>query len=94
MRSTILTFQLEISRSDGIKKLVSKNCPRRVWYFGIKHAAKVKQMIPSAKLNGRTPIEAGAGETLDISEYVDFDFYDFLWYHTGEHPSMKKEYIA
>ena len=58
--------------------MVSKNCPRRVWDFGLKHAAKVMQMIPSAKLNGRTPIEAVTGETPDMLEYVDFDFYDLV----------------
>ena len=68
--------------------MVSKNYPRRVWEFGIKHATKVIQMIPSAKLNGRTPIEAVTGVTPYISEYADFDFYDLMWYHTGKNPSM------
>ena len=54
--------------------MVSKNCPWRVWDFGLKNTAKVIHMIPSAKLNDRTPIEAVTGETPDISEYVDFDF--------------------
>ena len=36
-------------------------------------------MIPSEKLNGRTPIEKVTGEIPDILEYVDFDFYDLVW---------------
>ena len=72
--------------------MVSKNCPLRVWKFGLKHAAKVIHMIPSVKLNGRTDIEALTGETPYISEYVDFDFYDLVWYHTRKNPSLSKDH--
>ena len=34
------------------------------------------------------------GETLDISEYVDFDFYNLMWYHTVNCPSLSKEHPA
>jgi uncharacterized protein with GYD domain len=27
------------------------------------------------------PIESVTGETTDISEYLDFGFYDSVWYH-------------
>ena len=47
-------------------------------------------MIPSAKLNVRTPIKAVIEETPDILEYVDLDFYDFVWYHTVKNPSVRK----
>jgi hypothetical protein len=30
--------------------------------------------------NGRTGNEEITGDTPDISEYVDFDFYDWVWY--------------
>jgi hypothetical protein len=30
---------------------------------------------------GRTGYEDVTGETPDISEWVDFDFYDWIWYH-------------
>ena len=67
---------------------------KRVWDFGLKRATKVIQMIPSEKLNGRTPIEKVIGETPDISEYVDFDFYDLVWYHTGKYPRVRKDHLA
>ena len=35
-------------------------------------------MITSAKLNGRTTIELVTVKAPNISEYVDFDFYDFV----------------
>jgi len=32
-------------------------------------------------LEGKTPLENVTGETPDISEYLDFGFYDYVWYH-------------
>ena len=52
------------------------------------------QMITSAKLNGRRLIEEVTGEIPDISEYVDFDFYYIVWYHTGMYPTVSKEHQA
>ena len=34
----------------------------------------------SGSLNGRTPMELITGETPDISEYLDFGFYDRVWF--------------
>ena len=53
-------------------------CPRALWSYGIPYVAKIMQITESfaADLYGRTPLEALTGETLDISQYLDFDFYD------------------
>ena len=48
-------------------------------------------MITSEKINIRTTIGAVTVETSDISEYVDFDFYDLVWYHTGKNTRSRKE---
>ena len=40
----------------------------------------VRTASNSGKLNGRTPLEFVTGETVDISEYMDFDFYDRVWF--------------
>ena len=34
----------------------------------------------AANLQGRTPLEALTGETPDISQYLDFGFYDRVWF--------------
>jgi hypothetical protein len=34
----------------------------------------------AGRLQGRTPIEAIQCETPDISEYLDFGFYDWVWF--------------
>ena len=35
----------------------------------------------SGGLASCTPIESVTGETIEISEYLDFGFYDRVWYH-------------
>ena len=35
------------------------------------------------RLYGCVPIEEVTGETADISEYLDFGFYDRVWYHAN-----------
>ena len=34
----------------------------------------------AAQLNGKTPLGAITGETPDISQYLDFGWYDWVWY--------------
>ena len=57
-------------------------CPPVLWSYGYKHVAKIMQVTASyaGKLQGRTPLEFITGETPDISEYLDFGFYDRVWY--------------
>ena len=43
------------------------------------HEAKILSLIARGP-EGRTPHEAVVHETPDISEYLDFDFYDPIWY--------------
>ena len=33
------------------------------------------------RINGGVPLQNVTGETVDISEYLDFGFYDRVWYH-------------
>ena len=91
MRYITLIFAIIDIKKQCHHNMVSKNFSGRVWYFGIKNTAKIIHKIPTEKLNGRTPIEAGTGEKTDISEYVDYDFYDLVWYQTGKHPRTIKE---
>ena len=35
---------------------------------------------PLSTLEGKTPYEHVLGETPDISEYLDFEFYQLVWY--------------
>ena len=57
-------------------------CPRDLWSYGILYVSKIMQIMASfaTDLQGRTPLEALTGETPDISQYLDFGFYDWVWF--------------
>ena len=55
---------------------------RALWSNGIPYVFKITQIMESfaAYLWGRTPLEALTGETTYISQYLDFGFYDRVWF--------------
>ena len=59
-----------------------QNVPRRLWDFGLVWISETGNLsVSSSKYaSGRTPIEYITGETPDISEYLDFMFYDWAIY--------------
>jgi hypothetical protein len=62
------------------KIMVEKKVPKRLWSYGFRQAVKTRQFLPRASLNNRAPMERVTGNTQEISEYLDFDFYDLVWY--------------
>ena len=62
-----------------------KNIPDRLWCFGIEYISETQCLTvnDSRYSQNRTPIEIMTGETPDISEYLDFGFYDWAWYRTN-----------
>jgi hypothetical protein len=53
-----------------------KSIPLRLWDYAIVHITKLMNLTARGQ-NSRTGHEEITGETPDISEYVDFDFYDW-----------------
>ena len=51
---------------------------RGIWCYGYPYLEKIVQHTASTvgKLQGQTPLELLTGETFDISEYLDFGWYD------------------
>ena len=60
-----------------------KHVPRRLWDYGLKWVSEVRVRTSSdaVDLKGRTPLERITGDTVDITEYLDFGFCDWCWYH-------------
>jgi hypothetical protein len=69
-------------RKRWYRTIFKTNCPRRLWTYGMPHICAIMRMTASfsGQLQGRTPIEFVTGETPDISEYLDFGFYDWVWF--------------
>ena len=55
-----------------------KNIPERMWDYGIYYVCETSNLTVNRSRNsdGRTPLEIITGETPDLSEYLDFGFYD------------------
>ena len=69
-------------RKKWFRTVFKTNCPRLLWTYGLPHVCAIMRMTASfaGRLQGRTPIEAVMGKTPDISEYLDFGFYDWVWF--------------
>ena len=74
--------------------MARNNVPLRLWCFAAEHIADIMCLTatPLAKLQGRTSYEFVFGHTPDISEYIEFDFYDWVWYwdRDAEYPNERK----
>ncbi len=69
-------------RKKWYRTMFKTNCPKRLWTYGVPLVCAIMRMTASyaGRLQGRTPMEAALGETPDISEYLDFGFYDWVWF--------------
>ena len=61
-------------------KMSAKNVPGRVWDYGLVHESTIMSHIARGP-DGRTGYERMTGNTPDISEMLDFDIWDLVWYH-------------
>ena len=63
--------------------MLKKKVPKHLWDYGIKWVWEVMQRTASTSgdLSRRTTLEQLTGETPEISEYLDFTFYDWCWYN-------------
>ena len=77
------------------KLMVSKNVPLRLWCYALEYSCELSSlMVPNQYRNkGRSGYEIVFGFTPDISEYVEFEFYDYCWYWDTpqSYPHEKKQ---
>ena len=69
-------------RKKWFRIMVRRNVPQRLWDYGLQWVCDIQNRTSNSSrgLNGRCPLERVTGETVDISEYLDFGFYDWVWY--------------
>lgn len=56
------------------------HCPTPFWCFAWQYVLGLRQLIARRAAGNRPPGETIRGETQDISEYMDFDFYQWIIY--------------
>ena len=76
------------------RRMADLNVPKRLWDYGLVYEAGILNRVARGQ-DGRTGIERLAGDTPDISEWLDFSFFDLVWFHdnskgdtTDEQPSL------
>ena len=61
-------------------RMSMNNIPKRLWDFGLVYEAQILSMIARGK-DGIPGLEKLTGDTCDITEWLDFGFYDRVWFH-------------
>ena len=62
-------------------KIARHKSPDAFWDFGWIYTRDIRKNLARNSTNGRPPCEAiGDGRPIDISEYMDFDFYQWVKY--------------
>jgi hypothetical protein len=69
-------------RRRWFRTMIRKRVPRKLWDYGVRWTTQVMQRTSTQAggLRGACPLEDVTGETVDISEYLDFGFYDHVSY--------------
>ena len=60
--------------------MLKRKVPPRLWDYGLVYETNILNRIPRGR-EQRTGIEMVTGETPDISKWIDFEFYDRVWYY-------------
>ena len=60
-----------------------KKVPKEFWDYGMWRVCKIQQrtQMRTHRIDGGVPLENITGETEEISDYLDFVFYDRVWFH-------------
>lgn len=56
-----------------------RRVPMKLWDFGLVWECEIYSRIAN-KESGRTGLERLTGDSVDISDWIDFEFYDLIWY--------------
>ena len=85
-------------RKKWFRIMVRKRVPRKLGDYGFKWVSETMSMTYTSAggLDGSIPITKVTGDTTDISEYLDFGFYDQVWYrdNAGLGPTMPGQWLG
>jgi hypothetical protein len=60
-------------------RMTKKDIPKRLWDFGLVYESEILSRTARGT-DSRTGYEEVTGQTPDISEWTDFEFYDLVWW--------------
>jgi hypothetical protein len=70
--------------------------PKHLWDFCAQYVAEIRSLTaqPLFSLEGRTLFELVTGNTLDVSEYISFSWYEPVYYYDSTSFPQRKELIG
>ena len=70
-------------RRKWFRVMFYKKVPKKFWDYGMRWVCEIQQRthLQSNIIDGGIPFENLSGKTQEILEYLDFGFYDRVWYH-------------
>ena len=78
--------------------MVRKRVPKQLWDYSMTWCSEIMSVTHSSagSLHGIIHLENISGETVDISEYLDFRFYDKVWYvdNAGLGPELPGRWLG
>ena len=69
----------ELKRAT-IRLMRKHRAPRRTWCYAGEAASRIRRLTANELCGGRAPEELVTGNTPDISEDSQFEFYEYVWY--------------
>jgi hypothetical protein len=85
-------------RRKWYRTMIRKRVPRKLWDYGVIWVSETMSMTHTSAggLNGCIPLTMVTGDTVDISEYLDFGFYDRVWYrdNAGAGPELPGRWLG
>ena len=86
---------VKMVKIGSAKLMAERRVPMRLWCYAVEYYSDIHSLtVPGMYRNkGRTGYEIVYGTTPDISEYVEFQFYDYCWYWDTpqSYPHVKKQ---
>jgi hypothetical protein len=80
--------EIGILKERWQRRMTRKRVHNRVWDYGLVYESEIMCRL-SRGYDGRTGYEKLTGNTPDISEWLDFEFYDLVWYHADPRETDK-----
>ena len=73
---------INIIKGKSKRRRFQMNIPNRVWDFGIVWEAEIYSR--TAGKDWHPLLERLTGDTIDISEWLEFEFYDLVWFWNNQ----------
>ena len=71
-------------------RMLKRKVPKRLWDYGLVYESSILNFVPRGN-NARSGFEIVTGQTGDISEWIDFEFYDLVWFYDQKKMDMNDD---